>query len=239
MKPIIICLFSLGLFFKPLINNAQSTSTSIIKGVLLGNKKPIEAAHVSLFKANDSSMLKAAITNKLGEFEFLGITKGNYFIRCQAIGFSNLTSSSFQITHLQQAFTLPTFTLQLATKDLANVTVTSKKAFIEQKLDKTVVNVDALPTNAGLTVLEVLEKAPGVVVDKDGNISLKGKQGVLVLVDGRPTYLSGQDLSNMLRNMAGSNLDQLEIMTNPPAKYDASGNSGVINIKTKNQKQWV
>jgi outer membrane receptor protein involved in Fe transport len=96
--------------------------------------------------------------------------------------------------------------------------------------------VDALPTTAGLTVLEVLEKAPGVVVDKDGNISLKGKQGVLVLVDGRPTYLSGQDLANMLKNMPGGNLDQLEIMTNPPAKYDATGNSGIINIKTKKNK---
>jgi hypothetical protein len=85
--------------------------------------------------------------------------------------------------------------------------------------------------------MEVLEKSPGISVDKDGNISLKGKQGVQVFIDGRPTYLSGQDLANMLRNMQSTQIDQLEIMTNPPAKYDAAGNSGIINIKTKKNKQ--
>src|SRR4029453_8453660 len=84
---------------------------------------------------------------------------------------------------------------------------------------------------------EVLEKSPGVTVDKDGNISLKGKQGVQVFVDGKPSYLSGQDLVNLLRNMNANQLEQIEIMTNPPAKYDAAGNSGIINIKTKKNKQ--
>src|SRR5205085_2108408 len=107
---------------------------------------------------------------------------------------------------------------------------------IENKIDRTVVNVDAAPTNAGATALEVLEKSPGISVDNDGNISLKGKQGVIVMVDGKPTYLSSADLVTMLRNMPATALDQIEIMTNPPAKYDASGNSGIINIKTKKSK---
>ena len=85
-------------------------------------------------------------------------------------------------------------------------------------------------------MLDILEKSPGISVDKDGNISLKGKQGVMILMDGRPTYLSGQDLANMLRNLSSNHLDQIEIMTNPPAKFDASGNAGVINIKTKKNK---
>src|SRR6185436_20599179 len=84
--------------------------------------------------------------------------------------------------------------------------------------------------------LEVLEKSPGITIDKDGNISLKGRAGVQVYIDGRPSYLSGADLANLLRNMNASQLDQIEIMTNPPAKYDAAGNSGVINIKTKKTK---
>ena len=112
----------------------------------------------------------------------------------------------------------------------------SQKPLIEQKIDRTVVNVEASVTNTGSNALEVLEKSPGISIDKDGNISLKGKAGVQVFVDGRPTYLSGQDLANMLRNMQSSQLDQLEIMTNPPAKYDAAGNSGIINIKTKKTK---
>ena len=84
--------------------------------------------------------------------------------------------------------------------------------------------------------MDLLEKTPGVTVDKDGNISLKGKQGVLVLIDGKPTYLSSQELANMLKNMPSTMLDQFEVMTNPPAKYDAAGNSGIINIKTKKSK---
>jgi iron complex outermembrane receptor protein len=100
------------------------------------------------------------------------------------------------------------------------------------------VNVEASVTNVGNSALEVLEKAPGVSVDKDGNISLKGKQGVTIMIDGRPSYLSGADLANMLRSMSASQLEQIEIMTNPPAKYDAAGNSGVINIKTKKNKQF-
>jgi iron complex outermembrane recepter protein len=118
-------------------------------------------------------------------------------------------------------------------KELATVTVTGKRPLIEQKIDRTVMNVDALISNTGSTALDVLENAPGVTVDKDGNISLKGKEGVLVLVDGRPTQLSGPDLANLLRNMNSSQLDQVEIMTNPPARYDASGTAGLINIKTK------
>ncbi len=114
----------------------------------------------------------------------------------------------------------------------------AKKPLIEQKIDRTIVNVEASVTNVGSSALEVLEKSPGVTVDKDGNISLKGKSGVQVYIDGRPAYLSGADLANMLRSMSASQLDQIEIMTNPPAKYDAAGNSGVINIKTKKNKQF-
>jgi hypothetical protein len=101
-----------------------------------------------------------------------------------------------------------------------------------------VVNVEASITNAGTTALEVLEKSPGIVVDKDGNIMLKGKSGVVVMMDGRPTYLGATDLANLLRSMPAAQLDQIEIMTNPPARFDASGNSGVINIKTKKNKQF-
>lgn len=81
-----------------------------------------------------------------------------------------------------------------------------------------------------------MEKSPGITVDKDGKISLKGKQGVKVFIDGKPSYLSGVDLANMLRSMTSAQLDQIEIMTNPSAKYDAAGNAGIINIKTKKTK---
>jgi outer membrane receptor protein involved in Fe transport len=128
---------------------------------------------------------------------------------------------------------LPVIELAAMSKDLAGVTVTAKRPLVEQRIDRTIVNVDASITNVGTSALEVLEKSPGVSVDRDGNISLKGKEGVMVMVDGRPTQLGGADLANLLRNMSSNQLDQIEIMTNPPARYDAAGTSGIINIKTK------
>ena len=119
---------------------------------------------------------------------------------------------------------------------LSQVVVSSKKPLYEIKIDRTVVNVDASPANVGTNVIEVLEKAPGVNVDKDGNISLKGKNAVLVMIDGRPSYLTPADLFNYLKSLPSTAIDQIELMTNPPAKYDASGNAGVINIKTKKNK---
>lgn len=120
---------------------------------------------------------------------------------------------------------------------LQEVTIKVKKPFIQLFPDKTVVNVDAAVTNAGATVLEVLEKSPGITLDRNGNISLKGKQGVMIMIDGKPSQVSGTDLNNLLSGMTASQVDQIEIMDNPSSRYDASGNAGIINIKTKKNRQ--
>jgi ferric enterobactin receptor len=120
-----------------------------------------------------------------------------------------------------------------STKVLKEVSVSGKKAFTVRKLDRVVVNVDALISNAGTSALEVLEKSPGIQVDQNGTISLKGKSNVTIFIDDKPTYLSGEDLQNYLKSLPSSSLEQIEIMTNPPARYDAAGNGGVINIRTK------
>lgn len=122
-------------------------------------------------------------------------------------------------------------------KDLDAVVVTSRKPPFERKADKMIVNVEANITNSGASAMEVLEKTPGVSVDKDGNISMAGKNGVMVLIDGKRTFMTPTDLADYLRNVPASSLDKLEVMTNPSAKYDAAGNSGIINIVTKKQKQ--
>lgn len=123
-----------------------------------------------------------------------------------------------------------------ATSEMQAVQVVAKKKPIERKIDKTVVNVDAMLTTSGGTAMDVLENTPGLQVDSDGNISMQGKQGVLVMIDGRPTYMNAEALAAYLKGLPASQLDKLEIMTNPPAKYDAAGNAGVINIVTKKQK---
>ncbi|HVF96788.1 MAG TPA: outer membrane beta-barrel protein, partial [Flavisolibacter sp.] len=193
--------------------------------------KGLPAATVSLLKAKDSSLAKLAVTNKEGKYEFIDIKEGRYLISVTSVGYGKKLSASFDLA--ASGVEMPVLALAPATKGLNEVTVTARKPFIESRLDKMIVNVDASPTSAGSTALEVLEKSPGIMVNNDGVISLRGKQGVIVMMDGKLTYLSPTDLATLLRNMPSSALETIEIMTNPSAKFDASGNSGVINIRTK------
>ncbi|HLI94031.1 MAG TPA: TonB-dependent receptor, partial [Puia sp.] len=116
---------------------------------------------------------------------------------------------------------------------LQEATVTARALPVERKRDRTIINVDASPVNTGATVLEVLERSPGVTVDRNGGISLNGKPGVLVMIDDKPTYLTGDDLNNLLSSMNAAQVAKIELISNPPARYDAAGNAGIINIKTK------
>lgn len=177
-----------------------------------------------------------SLADTLGEFLFSNLKAGDYQVKISAKGFQDAFSGMIRLADSAKGNT-GTITAQAKTQTLQGVVVTSRKPLIEVKADKTILNVDAAISNTGSYALDVLEKAPGVSVDKDGNISLKGKQGVIILIDGKQTYLSGTELANYLRNIPASNLDLIEIMTNPSAKYDASGNAGIINIKTKKQKQ--
>ncbi len=215
-------------------NTAGKVTGSIKDG---GQQKIIDAASVSLLKAKDSSLVKVAITDSAGNFVVENVKDGTYLVLATSIGHSKTYSNVFSISPEKLNVNLGVLQLIPQDKSLAGVTVIAKKPFIERKIDRTIVNVDAAISNAGTTALEVLEKSPGVTVDKDGNISLKGKAGVTIMLDGKPAYLSGQELTNLLRTMPSSNLDQIEIMTNPSAKYDASGTAGIINIKTKKNKQ--
>lgn len=210
--------------------------TGKISGIITdANNKPLQSVSVSLLKAADSSLVKMVASGKDGKYEFVNINDGNYVITYSAVGHEK-SFSKVTVSAANNIVAVPGVKLAEAAKGLTAVTVTSKKPFIETKIDKTIVNVEASPTSAGATALEILEKSPGVTVDNDGNISLKGKQGVIILMDGKQTYLSSTDLANYLKNTPASALEQIEIMTNPSAKYDATGNSGVINIKTKKGK---
>ncbi len=220
------------------ILKAQSLQGEITGKVMDGgNQKIIDAASISLYRAKDSGLVKISLADKKGNFLFENIPADDYFLIATSTGHTQTRSS---ILHVNGNVNTDAGTMRLEenAKTLADVTVTvaQKKPFIERKIDKTVINVDAFITSAGSTALEVLEKAPGVTVDKDGNVSLKGKAGVMIMLDGKPSYLSGDQLASLLKSMPSSEIDQIEIMTNPSAKYDAAGNSGIINIKTKKNK---
>lgn len=234
MKKILTFLAAfLGLFVAGFAQNDGKVHGSVIDG----SQKTIESATIALVRARDSSTVKFSIADKTGKFAFENVPAGRYLVAITAVGHQKGFSESFEVNAANSAVQLKTIELIPQAKSMGSVTVTAKKPLIEQKIDRTVVNVEASVTNVGSSALEVLEKSPGITVDKDGNISLKGKDGVMVMVDGRPTQLGGTDLANMLRSMNANQLDQIEIMTNPPARFDASGNAGVINIKTKKNKQ--
>ena len=212
----------------------SQTRTGKISGTVVDNNgKNFESANITLLRATDSTLVKLGASNKSGNYQFEDLPEGKYMVSVTSIAYNKTWSELAEITSTKPVVVLKTIKLIPVTKSLGTVTVTGKRPAIEQRAGMTVVNVDASPTNTGTNALELLEKSPGISVDNDGNISLKGKQGVLILIDGKPTYMSPADLAAFLKNMQSSNLDQIEIMTNPPAKYDAAGNSGIINIKTK------
>ncbi|MDA3615193.1 TonB-dependent receptor domain-containing protein [Polluticaenibacter yanchengensis] len=205
-----------------------------ITGKVAGSSAKVEAATITLHTRNNA-IAKTAVTDSLGAYKILNVNSGTYYILVSAIGYQELKTDSIVVK--SEDINLPV--LQLKPTDgtsLEGVVVTVKKPLIETKVDRTILNVDALVSTASNTALEVLEKTPGVSVDKDGNISIKGNQGALVLIDDKPTYMSSQDLANYLKSIPATQLETVELMTQPSAKYDASGTAGIINIRTKKIK---
>ena len=171
--------------------------------------------------APDSSLLTGAITDEDGKYEVevANSQKANVILQASYVGY-------------QTAFGGPDFVLREETEKLKEVEVKAKKPLIERQMDKLVVNVSASPLSAGSNGNDILRRAPGVRIDKDGNITVNGKS-VEIWVDGKPSYLSGQQLKAMLDGTDGNTIEKIEIISNPSAKYDASGQGGIINIKTK------
>ena len=200
--------------------------------------EPIAYATVSLLTA-DSSLVTGAITDEKGAFSIsaYGLTptlptregvksNNNYILQVSFIGYKTVARA----IHSGDANLL--ITLQEESAELAEVEVKAKRQLIERQFDKIVLNVSNSPFAAGSNGKDLLKKAPGVQVDKDGNVTVNGKS-VEVYIDGRPSYLSGDQLKAMLEGTDGSTIEKIEIISNPSAKYDAAGQGGIINIKTK------
>ena len=200
--------------------------------VINEKSQPVNGASVKLLK-NDK-LINATTTDLKGTVQFENFADGSYTFSITYTGYKPQKSGVYQLP----SDTLKAMTIRLEPLSTAlnEVNITAIKPFIEQKKGKVVLNIGSLVTNVGTTVLEVLEKSPGVTVDRNGGITLQGKTGVLVTIDDKPTYLSGADLNNLLSSMSSAEVEQIELIANPSAKYDASGNAGVINIKTKKNK---
>jgi iron complex outermembrane receptor protein len=240
MKSIIKSLYIMLLFL--VFTGTAIAQTAMPQGKVSGSLqdeqgKPMDYATVSLLRAKDSSVVKGALSNDAGLYIFEHVNTGNYIIKSTAVGFEKATSQVFSLSESLPGFTVPLLKMKPASSTLNTVTVTSSKPLIERKVDRTVMNVENSILAAGNSAMDILERAPGVSVDKDDNISIKGKQGVTVMINDKLTYLSAAQLATLLRSTDGTTISSIEIITNPSAKYDASGNSGIINIKLKKNKQ--
>lgn len=196
----------------------------------------VSHATILLKNLQDSSVVKTMLSDSAGRFSFENLREGNYFLQVSMVSFATSFSTGIQLNATQASVVLPLINLQPGNSSLSAITVRSTKPFIERQVDRTVMNVDAFLSAAGSTALEMLEKAPGVNVDETDGISLRGKSGVMIFIDDKPTFLSGNDLVNYLKSLPASSLDKIEVITNPPARYDAAGNAGIINIRTKKSK---
>lgn len=230
-----LALWVIGLAMAAIPAQAQRVTDTISGQVAdtAGNAVPL--AGVFLYALPDSNLYRSTFSNSSGSFSFEQVNYGHYFLKINLSGHITYSSIPFMPDTVSGTCKLPRVTLQPASQQLEAVTVSGQKPLTEYRADRMIVNVSALPGSAGTTAFEVLEKSPGVLV-QGGIISMKGKAGVLVLVDDKPVYQSGADLENLLRSIPADGLDRIELMTNPPAKYDAAGNAGIINIISRRQK---
>lgn len=206
--------FFLGIMLCMAVGVAAET---IKGGVIDAQGKAMPFVTISVL-APDSTLLTGAITDDDGKYE-IEVNNPKYIIQASYVGY-------------QTAFGGPDFVLREETERLAELEVKAKKPLVERQMDKLVVNVSASPLSAGSNGNDILRRAPGVRIDKDGNITVNGK-AVDIWIDGKPSYLSGQQLKAMLDGTDGNTIEKIEIISNPSAKYDASGSGGIINIKTK------
>ena len=215
----------------------QAKKGTITGTVFIEVKIPAEKAIISLIKYTDSSVLKVLLPASGGAFSFEAIEPAVYIIGVSQVGYKKFLSDTFSINESHWQVTLPAIILVAEPKILENIKLESRKPFIERKSDRFIVNVESSITAAGSTVLNVLEQSPGISVNEENGIALKGKQGVIFLIDGKQTPLAGADLINYLKSIPASQVEKIEIITNPSSKYDAAGNAGIINIKFKKDQR--
>jgi hypothetical protein len=212
--------------------SAQANGT--LSGMLQDSKgTAVGFANVAVLRTSDSVAVTGAITDAAGNFAIKTPAAGQYLLRVSLVGFAKTDTPPFEITDENSSRNFGTLTLKENTKQLAEVKVQALRPTIVNHPDKMVVSVEGTALTAGNTAYDVLAKSPGVFVDQDGNIQLNGKAGVRIMIDGKLTYLSGKELQTMLQGMSAENLKDLEIITNPSAKYDAEGTAGIININLK------
>ncbi|MCW5921025.1 MAG: TonB-dependent receptor [Saprospiraceae bacterium] len=213
-----------------------SAQQASVRGQLQGsNGEAVAFANVALFAAADSSLYKAGTSDDAGIFDMNGLGAGHYYLKVVGLGFGEFQQPGIRLAEGQR-LDLGVLTLTAKDINLAETTVTASRAMVEIKPDRTVFNVEGTINSAGSDAITLLRKAPSVTVDNNDNISVLGRSGVLLYVDGKRLPLTGDDLTNYLQNLPAEQIDRIEIITNPGARYEAEGNAGIIDIRLKKDK---
>ncbi len=216
--------------------NFQGAQTNgVITGKIIDaqTKQIIEYCNVVLFSYKDSSMINGTITDRDGNFILSNLRPGIYFLRASYIGYDNRTIDSIRVTPREPEVNLGIIALDEKTIELSNVVVTGEKEVIINNLDKKVINVEKDLTNVGGTAVDVVQNIPSVSVDADGNVSYRGNQNIRILIDGKPSELLGLGSGDVLSNIPASQIESVELVTNPSARYDPEGTGGILNIVLK------
>jgi hypothetical protein len=230
---IILLLASLMTFAQPApVENNTAMLSGRVRGIIVdsGTQQPMEYANIAIYNMRDSSLVTGGITNQNGQFDISGLGFGVYYAEANFIGYEKVSLPEIRIIPSSQVVDIGKLTLSASTFEMAGIDVVADRQRIEYQIDKKVINVSQDINAAGGTAVDVLENTPSVEVDIDGNVSLRGSTNFTVLIDGRPSVLSGTDA---LRQLPASVIDNIEIITNPSAKYDPDGMAGIINIVMK------
>lgn len=217
-----------------LFNLNESKAQLKINGTVKGEKgKVLEFVSISLFNTKSTDLIKpyTAFTDTSGYYEFSVPDTGEYIIKALNTGYLTYSSNPIHLSITNKVVVL-NIVLQSAIQQLNQVTIQSRKPMIERKGDRLIFNVEGNAATAGNPLLEVLRMVPGISVIND-KLSVRGKEGLVIMIDNRRTYMSGDELLNYLKNTPAEAISQMEVITNPSARYDSEGNVGIINIKTK------
>ena len=214
------------LVFTVFISSALSQSgASSITGRLIDSEQSAVVYSTVALYTSDSTLVKGEVSDARGSFIIRGINPGDYYLMIQNIEFDDYYSKKLAVGS-GLTVDMGSITLSSQSLELDGVTVTAKRQLVEVQPDKMVFNVSSTVNASGNNGLELLSKAPGIMIDPDNNVILQGKSGVRIFINGRPTRLSGSDLTTFLQSLQSDNIEQIELITNPSARYEAEGNAG-------------
>jgi ferric enterobactin receptor len=232
-----IFVLTIPFFFCTLASGETNTNTKLTGKVFdKSTMQPLEYATVSVINKQSAKVITGSVTDVRGAFGISDIPLGTYTIDIEFIGYEKITIDNISINNDKRSVSLGTVYLSPSTYNLQGVTVVGDKPVIENKIDKVVYNVSNDITSQGGLAIDVLKKVPQVTVDIDGNVELQGNSNIRFLINGKPSSVFGNNVSDALASIPASQIKSVEAITNPGAKYDSQGTGGIINIILQDNK---